>query len=1021
MGTSSIAHREKRAPLTLKNTHGFTLVATRHIDELNMVAYEWQHDRTGAPYYHIDTNDRNSTFCIGFRTPANDSKGTTHVLEHTTLCGSKKFPVRAPFFMMIRRSLSSFMNAMTGADFTLYPFATTNRQDFCNLLDVYLDAVFHPLLRKEDFRQEGHRVEVERKGDSRERRLVYNGVVFNEMRGVVSEPAQHYINLLTKSMFPGTHYEHISGGYPPDVLRLTHEEILAFHRKHYHPTNSITFTCSEHSPEQWMATLDAYFSTFEKGTVVKIPRLAAERRFNGLRKISLEGPLNPMGNPQRQKRVSLSFGIQEEEKDLKDVVELSVLDSLLSGGPSSPLYHSLIGSQIGSRYTPMHGHTSCLSTSLISYGVEGVDETRPNSEEEVLSAIVSTLEKVQSEGFDQRRVRSVIFQEELHQRHRAADYGVSLCTSLCIMGLCRATINPLDFIDWLPHLRRLGEEGAKSLLSRISRNLLDNPHRALITVSAKKDFLNSLRDTLSEMESKLNEGATNAEMDKVEQDTALWLERVCSPQDSDVLPTLSVKDISPVSFQEPQPRPVCSSVDSGSSLPSSLFGPHTIAYPTNGLVYVHGIIPFGAKLADSLRGVDNEKMTDIPLSHSLLGNLGAGPYSFKEFSIATELVCGGFTFSPQVNQSYRNKSEYICGTSYSFCTTKEKLREALELLKVVLLEPRTSPESDEVCGRAISIVKARCSSVIQRIQREGNHIATSLAISQLTRSGALREEWFGLARSTHASAMLEDLQSGDNSVVRRAISDVLNSHSLLTQSLVLNIRHGVLWATCEEEHRREVGELLAAFLNGFTEDSVGTLASMRIQFPSVDQPHSVRQIRISLPIDTSYVGFAIANELDWNHKHQAPLRVACQLLANEYLHRRVREEGGAYGSSAKACHGGDVGGITMSSYRDPTPENTVKVFEEAGSWLSDAKNISKVRVDEAKLRLFAKIDAPYSVDSFGESYFLHDMYPEQKQAMRDALLSVEPKDVVEVAQFFDLNKNPAAVIGILCPEEVSGQ
>ncbi|CBH13199.1 metallo-peptidase, Clan ME, Family M16C,putative [Trypanosoma brucei gambiense DAL972] len=1005
--------------LKLENAHGFTHKSTRRFDELNITAYEWQHDSTGALYYHLDTSDRNCTFCIGFRTPAKDNKGISHVLEHTTLCGSKKYPVRDPFFMMLKRSLNNFMNAMTGADYTLYPFATTNARDFCNLLDVYLDAVFHPLLRLEDFKQEGHRVEVE-EDDSAKRRLVYNGVVFNEMRGVVSEPSQHYAHSLMKTMLPNTHYEHISGGYPPEVLKLTYEELVAFHKRHYHPTNSITITYGEQNPGSWMATLNEYFSSFERGEVVAVFGLAEKNRFAEPKRVTMEGPLNPMGNPQCQKRVSVSFGVQKEDKNMKDIVELSVLDILLSSGPSSPIYQALIESQIGSRYAPMNGYSSYLASPLVSYGVEGVDEARANSDEEVLSAVITALERVSKEGFEQRRVQSVIFQEELQQRHRAADYGVNLCTGLCAMGLCRAENNPLDFIDWLPHLRQLGAEQAKSLLPRISRNLLNNPHRALVSVSAKKDFLDSLRDTITHMEEKLNDGATDAQKDEIKKETEKWLERVRAPQNGDILPTLKVGDIPRQSFQEPLPQPKADGQNTSLlGAPPPLkppVGVYTIGYPTNGLVYVHGLAPFSAATVLLLQKAENDALAGIPLSHSLLGSLGAGKYTFKELSIATDLVCGGFSFSPQLNQSYCNKSEYITGTAYGFYTTKEKLHDALELLKMTLLEPHTSVEDDGVRGRTLSVAKARCSGVIQRLQHEGNRVATSLAVSHLTRCGAVKESWHGLAQSSYASEMLEKLQSSNEGISHSAVATILEHHSCFVQSFAANLCRGVLWATCEEQHRCEVENMLASFLSGFPK---GEDTSSCACLPSLGRiaREDVVELCRSLPIDTSYAAIAIANDLDWTHKQQAPLRVACQLLANEYLHRRVREEGGAYGSGVKATLGAEVGGVTMSSYRDPTPEATVRVFKEAGDWLSEASNVTQLRVDESKLRLFAGIDAPYAADSFGESYFLHGIRPEQKQEMRDALLSVEPKDVVEVARYFDVGKNHGAVVGILRPEE----
>lgn len=1033
--TAAATVTARRPELEFKDMHGFTLKGVHRVDDLNLVAYEMEHAATAAQCYHVDINDNNNTFCIGFRTPAENDKGTSHVLEHTTLCGSKKYPVRDPFFMMLKRSLSNFMNAMTGADYTLYPFATTNARDFSNLLDIYLNAVFQPLLREEDFKQEGHRVEtttatavaerVEAVEEGAEttptapaaatstaaKRLQNNGVVYNEMRGVVSEPGQHYMRCLMQEMLPGTHYAYVSGGYPPDILQLTYDELVSFHARHYHPSNSITFTYGDRHPESHLRALNEYFTRFERSAPVAIPTLPASCRFSEPKVVELEGPLDAMGNAARQKRVSVCFGVPQEKNKLEDMVALSVLDSLLSSGPSSPMYKALIESQIGSKYAPMRGYAYYLSSPIISYGVAGVDEARPGAEAEVLAAVKGALASVQADGFDPRRVRSVVFQEELQQRHRTADYGVNLCTGLCAMGLCRSANSPLDFINWLPHLRRIEEEKAAGLLPMIDSVLLDNPHRAVVSVSAKKEFLGRLREQLKTVDDDLNAAATPADVDRIDTETTEWLKRVRAPQNKDVLPTLTVADIPALAFAEPEPRRSDKDVNT-----------HTIAFPTNGLVYVHGLVPFPEALAAAFAAGDVSGLNpNVPLVWPLFAQTGAGKLSFKDFSVETELACGGFSFSLVMNESYAAKGTTIAGTRFGFYTTKEKLAEALALLSIALLEPRTAAADPDVYTRALSAVKMSCSNSVQSLQQQGNLYALTSAVARLTARGAIREHWGGLAHSRHATELLGRLQ-GSEGECRAAVEGVLEEYAAGAASVAASMHAATVWATCEPAHQLEVELALLDFRRRFPSAADSGSGALTTHLPLAPLAAAANisggaatahRVTEKLPIDTSFVGYAIPNGLSWASPDQAAVRIACPLVSNEYLHRRVREEGGAYGSGSNATLQGEVGGLTMSSYRDPTPKQTITAFAEAGAWLADAANVTEERLTEAKLRLFSSLDSPYAADSFGEAHFLNDVRQPMKQMMRDSLLAVSTADVGRAAAYFA--PTPKTVVSVLEP------
>eukprot|EP00760_Papus_ankaliazontas_P023972 PhM_4_TR2109/c0_g1_i2/m.6529/K06972/PITRM1, PreP, CYM1; presequence protease len=283
---------------------GFRLIQQTPIPELNMTGLAFEHEKTKAQYFHCATDDTNNVFCIGFCTPNPDSKGLPHILEHTTLCGSDKYPIRDPFFHMLRRSLNTFMNAMTGPDYTMYPFSTVNPTDFNNLLGVYLDAVFHPLLMERDFLQEGHRFEFDNK-----KNLVLKGVVFNEMKGALANPASYFFSKLCEHALEGTTYEHVMGGCPQHIPDLTHKELVDFQRKHYHPTNSTIVTYGDMNPTEHMKTLNAFLDKMDPAERVVIPLLPGTRNKHCKGVVVDHGPPDPMGDASKSTRIVLSWAM----------------------------------------------------------------------------------------------------------------------------------------------------------------------------------------------------------------------------------------------------------------------------------------------------------------------------------------------------------------------------------------------------------------------------------------------------------------------------------------------------------------------------------------------------------------------------------------------------------------------------------------------------------------------------------------------------------------------------------------
>ena len=475
-------------------TRGFELQAKRNIPELNLVGYTFLHEKTKATYYHLAADDSHNSFCLGFCTPNPNHKGVPHILEHTTLCGSDKFPVRDPFFHMTRRSLATFMNAMTGTDYTMYPFSTVNAADFRNLLRVYLDAVFNPLLREMDFLQEGHRIEK-----NEDDKLCIKGVVYNEMKGSRADPSNYFFSQLMQYALVGTSYANILGGCPKYIPDLLHSELVQFHQQHYHPSNVTCVSYGNLCPVENMDLLDDVFSKFSPSTRVAVPFLEEKLvNTNPSKPMVVEyGPPDATDDPTKCTRILLSWAVPthyyqgSHEEILRNIVELDVLSTLLTDGPASPMYKALIDSHLGSDYAPGCGITTEFRNALFSFGVQGVDYNHI-TEKEVSQAVLTALESAAKDGFSESRVEGILHQASLSRRHRGKKFGLQLC-----MGTTTQNIHQMDVLAQLEtgHIyNAIGQrhkEDTRCFTTLIKNLFLSRPPKLLLLYTPIRNTMKS--------------------------------------------------------------------------------------------------------------------------------------------------------------------------------------------------------------------------------------------------------------------------------------------------------------------------------------------------------------------------------------------------------------------------------------------------------------------------------------------------------------------------------------------------
>ena len=455
---------------------GYTINRIVKLEEIDSFYYELEHVGTGAKHVHISNNDKENTFSVAFKTVPSDSTGVAHILEHTALCGSNKFPVNDPFFSMLKRSLSTFMNAFTASDWTMYPFSTQNRKDFYNLMDVYLDSAFFPNLRELSFKQEGHRMELEDSLESADpARLVIKGVVYNEMKGAMSSPNQVVGQSLLSSLFPDTTYRFNSGGDPVYIPELTHRQLIEFHRRHYHPSNAYFYTYGNLPLEDHLTFIeDKILKTFKKtdpGTDVP-----SQPRWNKSRETSYPFMLGKSEDPVKKYQACISW-LCADIRETFEVLVLALLEQILTGNSASPLRKALIDAGLGSALSDYSGFDADNRDTVFSIGLKDVrEEDSAKIEEIVFDVLTGHAEN----GIEKPLIDAAIHQLEFHRKEvRNTPYpqGLRLFMSICATWLHGGRPERILKIDEDLDKIKSEVEAGSFFEKYIKKHFLDNPHR----------------------------------------------------------------------------------------------------------------------------------------------------------------------------------------------------------------------------------------------------------------------------------------------------------------------------------------------------------------------------------------------------------------------------------------------------------------------------------------------------------------------------------------------------------------
>ncbi|KAK8146036.1 Mitochondrial presequence protease [Beauveria asiatica] len=937
--------------------HGFTLVRSKHVPELELTALQLQHDKTGADYLHIAREDSNNVFSIGFKTnPPNDT-GIPHILEHTTLCGSEKYPIRDPFFKMLPRTLSNFMNAFTASDHTFYPFATTNAQDFKNLMSVYLDSTLHPLLKESDFTQEGWRIGPENPlaTDEESKKLVFKGVVYNEMKGQMSDAGYLYYIRFQDYIFPDINN---SGGDPQKITDLTYQQLKDFHAEHYHPSNAKLFTYGDMPLADHLRDIDARLQAFEKiqaDKKIHEPIVLSEPK-----DVTLEGPFDPLVDPDRQYKTSVSW-IMGDTTDVLESFSLALLSSLLMDGYGSPLYRGLVETGMGADWSPNSGYDSSAKRGIFSIGLTGVQEA---DVPKLKSKVQEILRDVRDNGFDQGKIDGSLHQLELSLKHKTSNFGFSMLNRLKPKWF--NGVDPFDSLAWNDTITgfqaKLAEGG---YLEGLIEKYLLNDKTLAFTMTPSATFGEELvKEEKERLAGKIADAVKKAggeerartAFEQQEQDL-LAEQNKTNSEDLSCLPTVYVKDI-PRSIDRITVR---DEVNEGISI-------QWREAPTNGLTYFRAI--------NTIEGLSNDLRQLIPLFTDSIMRLGTRDMTMEQLEDLIKLKTGGVSVGYHSTPSPSNFEEAHEGIIFTGMALDHNVPVMFELLRKLVLD--TDFDSPEAALRIRQLLQASADGVVNDIASSGHRFAMNHAESGLTRAAWLRQQVTGLWQVKLITSLAGRPESDQLEDVIAKLKQI--QQLALTKS---KLRAAV---TCGSESVASNFTSLQTFTRGLQLTQPQTAGGV-LTLPKT------KKTFFPLPYQVYYGGLSVSTT-SYTHADGAPLQILSQMLTHKHLHHEIREKGGAYGGGAYAKALDGLFGFY--SYRDPNPQNTMRIMKDAGRWASE-KAWSDRDLEEAKISVFQSVDAPKAVNEEGMGRFLSGVTEDMRQAKRTQLLDVTREQVQAVA------------------------
>ena len=953
--------------MTIHDLAEYEILDEHRVEDVQSDGFILRHKKSGARIAVLSNNDDNKVFYIGFRTPPEDETGVPHIIEHTTLCGSKKFPVKDPFIELAKGSLNTFLNAMTYPDKTVYPVASCNDQDFKNLMDVYLDAVFNPNITKyeEIFKQEGWHYELTGKDDE----LKINGVVYNEMKGAYSSPDEVLSSQIYRSLFPDNTYSKDSGGNPEYIPKLTYEAYLDFYHKYYHPSNSYIYLYGDMDVVERLEWLDKeYLSLYDYKKVNSESN--KQPAFDEIKNVEAQYSIT-MDDSQENKTYLSYNRVVGDTLDEMLYQAFDVLDYALVSSPGAPVKQALIDAGIGD---DVYGsYDAGILQPVFSFVAKNANASQADEFE---SIIENTLKEVVKTGINKEALLAGINSSEF--KFREADFGQfpkGLLFGLnCLDSWLFDDMKPFIHLECLGTFAKLRKAVDTDYFEKlIQEYLLDNTHGSSVTVKPKRGLGNEREEALAKELSDYKASLSDEEIKKLIEDTEhlkKYQEEPSSDEDLRKLPMLTRADM------KKNAMPF-------SNIEDELLDVKVVRHDieSNGIDYISFLF-YAGDFAQSELGY-------LGFFTNALGLVSTEKYSYTDLANATNIYTGGISTGTASHPDIKDRNNFVFKFEVKLKVLEKNLDKALELMEQMLL---TSDFTDtKRLGELVAQIKARLQA---NLSSSGHLVAAMRSMSSFSRYALYQDELKGIAFYRSICRIEKELSESPKSV----------SDKLAAIAKKLFARNRMLISfTGNNEAYGNAKPSLEKVIAGFNKMSaVGNQAE--VHFNTAKEAF----------IDASQIQY-VAKTGDFiceGYEYTGALRLLRIILSYDYLWINVRVKGGAYGCMNTFLRSGES---YFVSYRDPNLSDTLDVYDRIPEYI---KNFSPDERDMTKyiIGTFSALDTPMNPEAKGSrslSAYLEGITYEQIQKERNEILNAQPEDIRRLADLVEavLKKDSICVIG----------
>lgn len=955
--------------MKLQELTTYELIQEHHLKDLQSEGYILKHKKSGAKVVLLSNDDENKVFSIGFRTPPKDSTGLPHILEHSVLCGSKRFPSKDPFVELVKGSLNTFLNAMTYPDKTVYPIASCNDKDFQNLMHVYMDAVFYPNIYEHDeiFRQEGWSYKL----DSADAKLEYNGVVYNEMKGAFSSPEGVLDRVVLNSLFPDTSYRNESGGDPEVIPELTYEQFLDFHRKYYHPSNSYIYLYGDMDMAEKLEWLDkeylSHFDAMEIDSKIQKQEAFAERK-------EVEIAYSVSSNESEEDNTYLSYNkVIGTSLDRNLYLAFEILDYALLSAPGAPLKKALVDAGIGKDI--MGSYDNGIYQPVLSIVAKNANQEQ---KEEFISVIEDTLKSIVENGMDKKAIEAGINYHEF--RYREADFGnfpKGLMYGLQIFdSWLYDDEKPFIHLDAIETFKFLKEQVNTNYFEQlIQKYLLDNTHASIVVVKAEKGRTARLEKELDEKLQAYKASLSKEEVNRLVERTAqliTYQEEPSTEEELKTIPVLEREDIS---------REIAPIYNEEKYYDDTLMVYHNIE--TNGIGYVD--------LLFDLSAVPAELLPYVGILQSVLGIIDTKNYEYGELFNEINVHTGGIGTSLEMypNVTKVKEKEFKATFEMKAKALYDKLPTAFAMMKEILVNSKL--DGEKRLKEILDITKSRLQ---MRFQSAGHTTSALRAMSYASPLAKFKDITNGIGFYQTVNDICEHFEEKKEELIQ-------NLQKLC--KMLFRAENMMISYTASQEGLADMEKLIADLKTDLYKETVESV-------PCILQCEKKNE-GFKTSSKVQYVA-RVGNFIDQGVDYTGALHILKVILSYDYLWQNVRVKGGAYGCMSSFNRLGDG---YFVSYRDPNLEKTNEIYEGITEYLRQF-DVSDRDMTKYIIGTISNIDQPMNPAAKGDrslNLYMNHVSKEMIEKERKEILDATQEDIRKLADVVDavLKANQLCVIG----------